>query len=144
MVISGWEMYLITRMDAICGMALAVLLLAGAASAILFAMTAISFHEYSHYIDKGDSYEEEREREKRSYDYIKRLFKISGIVTIAAAILLTFIPTTKDIALIYVVPAVTKNEQVQKLPDNLMKFLNAKMEKWTEEATGKKPEEQKK
>lgn len=145
MVISGWEMYLITRMDAIIGIMFATLLLGAAAAAVFIALTAVSYQEYSQYIDRGDSYERERNREKRSYDFFKKFLKISVSTTVAAMILLCLTPTTKDLAMIYIVPAITKNEQVQKLPANFVKFLNAKMEKWiVEDAADKKSEEQKK
>jgi H+/Cl- antiporter ClcA len=39
-------------------------------------------------------------------------------------------PSTKEMVAIYMIPKVANNEQIQKLPDNTAKFLNAQLELW--------------
>jgi hypothetical protein len=41
-----------------------------------------------------------------------------------------FTPSTKEMVAIYMIPKVANNEQIQKLPDDTAKFLNAQLELW--------------
>lgn len=72
------------------------------------------------------------------------LYKKSMIWGVSVGVLFTFIslfiPTTKEVAAIYIIPKIVNNEQVQKMPDNAMKLLNAKFDQWIDEATDKKVE----
>ena len=49
---------------------------------------------------------------------------------------LTFIPSTKEACAIYLIPKVVNNEEVQKVPNNALKLLNAKLEEWIDEQIG--------
>lgn len=44
-----------------------------------------------------------------------------------------FVPSTKDIAAIYLIPKIVNNEQAQKLPANLLSLLNKKLEEWLQD-----------
>ena len=60
---------------------------------------------------------------------------VRGVIAVVFAFVLTlfgkpFIPTTKEAAAIYLVPAIINNEQVQKVPTNAMKLLNKKLEQY--------------
>lgn len=41
-----------------------------------------------------------------------------------------FIPTTKEMAFIYLTPKIVNNKEIQKLPINAVKLLNTKMEQY--------------
>jgi hypothetical protein len=41
-----------------------------------------------------------------------------------------FVPTTKEVAAIYMIPAITSNSDMKAIPANLAKLLNAHLEDW--------------
>ena len=47
-----------------------------------------------------------------------------------------FLPSTKEACAIYLIPKVVNNEEVQKVPQNALKLLNAKLEEWIDEQIG--------
>jgi len=59
-----------------------------------------------------------------------------AVLLILCTIFSVTIPTTKEAAVIYLLPKVIKNEQCQQIPSNFVKFLNLKMEKWLNEQIG--------
>ena len=73
--------------------------------------------------------------------YYKYVGENSGLVGQMKLAQATLVPSTKEFAAIYLIPKIANNEQVQKVPDNLLKLLNAKLEDWINDV-GKK--EQKK
>lgn len=48
-----------------------------------------------------------------------------GIASIIALLLTVMIPSTKQAAVIYCLPKIVNNEQVQKIPDNLLRLTNS-------------------
>jgi hypothetical protein len=42
-------------------------------------------------------------------------------------------PSTKDIAVIYVLPKILHNQELQKIPNNLLKLANNQLEVWIKE-----------
>lgn len=77
------------------------------------------------------------EEEFNFFNKLKRAVISFTIVSVLFGIAYTFIPTTKEVAFIYLTSKTTKwaenNEQVQKIPDNVLKMLNTKMEQYIEE-----------
>lgn len=75
--------------------------------------------------------------EDNFFKKLKRAFISLIIVSTLFGVAYIFIPTTKEVAFIYLTSKTTKwaenNEQVQKLPDNVLKMLNTKMEQYIEE-----------
>ena len=72
-------------------------------------------------------------REER--DFAKRLFNFFAIPILLVAILgLVFVPTTKEMCAIKVIPAITQNEKVQNLGDKTLSLAEA----WLEELKPKK------
>jgi len=70
-----------------------------------------------------------------------RKWFVRGTVMFSVSLsLLVFVPTTTEVAAIYMIPKIANNEQVQKLPDNAMKFINGKFEEWISDMTKKKKE----
>jgi len=60
------------------------------------------------------------------------LYLCIRVILIFCAVL---IPTQKEMAAIIMLPAVINNEELQKVPDNVLKLLNAKLEEWLEDTT---------
>jgi len=62
---------------------------------------------------------------------------VTTIIAIPFWIGAILVPTTKEAVAIYMIPKIANNEQVQKLPDNAMKFLNGKLEAWINDMADK-------
>lgn len=110
---SHWLIYWITRLDSIesvLSVTLGVLIVA-----VLILGTIMCMIEYDN--DEIPA-------------FIKKVFKVSLIIIAITVPLCIFIPSTKEICAIYLIPKVVNNEEVKKIPDNLLKLLNAKCEAW--------------
>lgn len=66
----------------------------------------------------------------------KKLAKVLTILLIIFVLAATFIPSTKQTAFIILAPKVINNEEVQKLPQNALQFLNKKMESYINDLGG--------
>jgi len=117
-MITGWEIYWITRLDAIC----MFLVIGGTCAVICSPLVSMALDDFF-----------DVEREKRMRIAATTFF--AGIAFLAASVL---IPTTNQAVAIYMVPKIANNEQMQKLPDNAMKFLNTKFEAWIDETLKEK------
>lgn len=126
---TGWTIYWITRLDGlqnlsngmvIIGSGVALFLLAGLVSI----MGGGCGHDDSEKVDFSK--------------WFKRLLMPSLLCIITGIIGSVFLPTTKEAAAIYLLPKIVNNQQVQELPDNALKFLNAKLEEWIDENKPKK------
>ena len=96
---SGWLVYLITILDALVGLSLAFSILSGIICLFCFMHAA---------------------------EHCKRpILGISfAIPTIIFAIFAAIIPTTKDAMLIYALPKITNNKQVQEIPSKILQSVN--------------------
>jgi hypothetical protein len=115
-MITSWDVYWITRLDAI-GIVLGI---------FVTIFTVLSIFAWIPTIT--DDFVPE----------IKRFYKLAVVVLIVSLLGFAFIPSTKEAAAIYMIPKIVNNEQVQKLPDNAMKFLNGKFEEWINDMADKK------
>lgn len=115
---SAWEVYLFTRLSAVNIISVILLVVFGLTG---FLLTLFGFIE------------EEPEQ--------KKLGKWSLFIAGISMLLLVIIPTTKEAAAIYLIPKLINNEQVQKIPENAAKLLNAKLDEWIEDSLGKKEKE---
>jgi hypothetical protein len=59
--------------------------------------------------------------------------KAAGVIFCIFMAFNVIIPTTKQAAIVYCLPKIVNNEQVQKIPDNLLKLTNS----WIDEALSK-------
>lgn len=73
--------------------------------------------------NQGESY-----GAKMKWETVKKQFSISVLTTIIGGLLLTFIPTTKELVAIYTIPKVVNNEQVQAIPEKLLELANLKLD----------------
>ena len=116
-MITMWDVYWITRLDAIVGLSVAVALVS------VFAIFLLAMI--------GDTAQDE-------LFYYKKWIVSLAITLILSVASACMVPSTKEVVAIYMIPKVANNEQVQKLPDNAMKFINGKLEEWIADMGKKK------
>lgn len=111
----------------------------GIVSVITFVIMLIIICENSDYEDDL----------KRTLKWIKKPIIICFIVSILSFVISAFLPNTKQMATIIIVPkitnAISQNEELKKLPDNVLKLANEWIVKLSPEQTieqSKKVEEQ--
>lgn len=116
-MISAWEVYLFTRLDAVEGLCVFGFFTGLCASIpLIFSYFAAEMHEL----------EDDDKVKVRFIKWIKR-----SLALIAASVLIaSIVPNTKEAAVIYLLPKIANNEQVQNVPENFVKLLNTKMEAW--------------
>jgi len=120
-MITMWDVYWITRLNGILIAAWVLFFLC-----VLFPIIFLAIYdcEYS------------REPKQRKLNFFKKAMWlwVGALMFLFIALL---IPTTKKAVAIYMIPKIANNEQVQKLPDNALKFLNGKFEAWIADMTEK-------
>lgn len=122
-MITSWDIYWITRLDSIC-LFIGFLDVALLIFLIFFPMIAdLSLNFEPIRIVKYEGF----------FAFIFLLLCLCGV----------FIPSTKEVVAIYLIPKIANNEQMQKIPDNAAKLLNAKMEEWINETLVEKKEKSK-
>jgi hypothetical protein len=110
-MITSWDIYWITRLDSICVVAAVTWIALGIIMAVVIGPVLI----------------------EGKWDSAKRFFRVGVVVACSALFIGVFTPSTKEFAAIYLIPKIANNEQVQKVPENLVRLLNAKMEAWLED-----------
>ena len=124
-MITSWDIYWITRLDSLS----VFFSIAGFGTLTIF----ICFVSWIVPMILNDPWDRD-EKEKYWKPYKKSMVWGITVGTICAFIGV-FIPTTKEFAAIYLIPKIANNEQMQKIPDNAAKLLNAKLEQWIDEKT---------
>lgn len=71
---------------------------------------------------------EEQEKRNTLIKVFKRILITSSITWILLGLFYTFLPTSKTIVAMVTVPAIVNNEEVQKLPKNVISFVNGYLE----------------
>ncbi len=105
---TGWDVYWFTRLDAIFVFFVFMAIMLGITLMTVGIVTSID----------GE------------WKKVKKWF-FRGVVAFTVCLLvLMFVPTTKQAAAIYLLPKIVNNNQVQHIPENFAKLLNAKMEQW--------------
>lgn len=125
---SSFTLYLITRIDYISGLFLAMSIILGISVSSYIICKAISIYT-------GD-YEENSKEEaaKNTRNNAMRYIRIFAVFVMAYCLT----PNMKEIAFIYIAPKVVSNEDAQKIPGNVVKLLNVKMEEYISESLNKK------
>lgn len=112
-MITSSTLYWITRLDTLC-------IFFGISFAVLLVSTLI------YIIVKLDDFDPEYEADRNNIKCRNKLI----ILTLICLVPVIFIPSTKEIAFIYFAPKVINNEEAQKIPENIIKFLNVKMNEY--------------
>jgi len=120
-----FEMYLITRLDGVCTL-FGGLLTAGLTATIIGGI-----------IIAGSSISCSKEQGAREGRVGRRMAMWGALTSVIFGSLLTLIPTTQDMALIYAVPAIVNNEDVQALPPELAKLARMKIDELLREGEKK-------
>lgn len=116
-MITAWDIYWITRLDSLNGLMVGIICVS-----LLGIFMCLVIGDCAH--DK--------------LFYFKKNLLSLFLITFLCSVVGTFCPSTKEAVAIYMIPKIVNNEQVQKLPDNAMKFLNGKFEEWINDMTVKK------
>jgi hypothetical protein len=74
---------------------------------------------------------------------VTRSLKIFVSVCIVSTLVLSFLPSTKQMAVIYLVPKIVNNEQVQNIAGTSLKILEGYTQKYLDELAGKAEKESK-
>jgi len=124
-MITSWDIYWITRLDSASFVLAAVFIISIIAIVVLLIARACLAEPYYAWEKKFNA------------EWLTPL-KITLAMAMLSGFISLFIPTTKEFAAIYLIPKIANNEQVQKIPDNATRLLNAKLEQWIDDITKKK------
>lgn len=106
--------YLIGILDAVKGSLIIAMLILGLASVICGFVL-------------NDAYQEEEV--ERLTKLLKKL--LGALVTVAT--LFCFIPNSRTVAAMYLIPKIANNEMVNQIPEKALNVLNKKLDGWLEE-----------
>lgn len=118
MVLSMWQMYLITRLEPLHHFFAGLITFIAVLSLVGFIICIIYFSLYF-------SWNELKEIKENFFKVAKIVF----FVTAFLSMVLIFLPTKQDMAMIYIVPAVVNNENVQQLPNDMVELAKQGIEK---------------
>lgn len=107
-----WELYWITRLDSIQNTM-------GGICAVSFVGVCLIFAFFCMLVSEGDT---------EYVPSVKRCIKYLATITLVSGFLNIMLPSNKDLALMMSGHFVTNSDQLQKLPDNLLKYLNDYLE----------------
>ena len=137
---SAWIIYWILQLDVLVNVCIA----GSVFSAIGIIGTAITFFYWK---EKVPIYNREGTETKPSEYFIKikkTVLEISKKGLILFIILFcfafptaVFLPTTKQACVIYLLPQIANNENIQKIPNNISDLMNKKLEQWIDDIRGK-------
>lgn len=123
---NSWILYLITRLEGITVFETAGIVISGMGCAALLIGLIIGTAEDFDCLPS-----------------IKKYLKIAAICVFSFSFLRVFTPTVGEMAFIYLTPKVINNEQVQKIPENVLKLLNVKLEQYINDTLSKEVEKNK-
>ena len=113
MEISPWLIYWLMQLDSICKF---VDIVAFFGALILFLATAVRI---------GWKTEDRYGEYKKLYEITTPYYKIISVIVPIFILINIFIPNTKTVAAMLVVPPIVKNEQMQQLPEELLTFVRS-------------------
>lgn len=120
MEINSWMLYWFTRLDSIGNFFNFLSFIMGIVTVVIAVMWLLSMEACLLDSDFWENFRKNR----------IKLLLISFIISCFIYIPCIFIPTTKEMAFIYLTPKVINNKEIQKLPINAVKLLNTKMEQY--------------
>lgn len=123
---NAWTIYLLLKLDALqalFGITATTLIVILVILSIVFGVLSSDMHR-----SVG---------EELFFQYLKsKLFKYWSI-TFFCLLICTFIPTTKQMCAIYLIPKIANNEQIQNMGDKSLTIIEKKFEEWVNDMTKK-------
>jgi len=116
--------YLFLKLDALESLCFGIALIL---SILLFVFFLLSI------VWTADAHGEEHKRREEEKDkfFAKFFYKKLYISVFVICILLTtFLPSTQEFAVIYLLPKIVNNEQIQQIPNKALDILNKKLDEW--------------
>ena len=107
---TAWDIYWITRLDGIQVFSVLAVIALVMLLALFLIVGVVEEEHWLHY---------------------KKEVAITTSLLLIFLMFTLFIPSTKEMAAIYVIPKIVNNAQVQQLPDNLLNLVNTKLKEWT-------------
>ena len=129
-MITPSSIYWITRCDSICGTAMLFAIVLGIISAVVLVFFVIVH---------GTDCEEDNNGINKLCGFVNKLLAAVLVPFLLACAILVAVPTTKEMAAIYVIPAVANNEQLQGLGQDIVDLAKT----WVAELMPKKESEAK-
>ena len=128
MTISPLEIYFISLVDKI-----------GAISEIVIFLSFIAGGAFLFFwlIGKAESYK--TEEDERMLKRLWRCLKLAITCIICGTLINTFVPSSKTIAAMYLIPAIVNNEHIQNSTSNALKMLEGLTKEWLEDFIKKEP-----
>ena len=114
----AWLIYL---MEVVDGIKVVSGIVAGISICGLIIMLIAYGSECVSYGDKED---------RKTYARLARSLAIPAALFATVSV---FTPSSKTMAAMYLMPRVVENEQVQQLPDKVLKVMNGRLDKWIDE-----------
>ena len=128
--------YWITRLDAIQVALTVVVSVATVLIAVKFIVSLIKYvNAYDNPQLEHDKCEAAMKHEQKTMLNIPVVGKYMVII-LAIWLCVSFVPTSKEAAAIYLIPKIANNEQVQKVPEQALRLLNVKLEQWIDDQIG--------
>ena len=136
----GWTIYWILKLDILGNLC---------TSTCIFSFISIiaSACTFLYWKPKKPYYEDEKAEDGGASEHfteMKGLFLNGSKKCLIACIILffislppaTFLPTTKQACVIYVLPKIANNKHVQQIPNNISKLVNEKLVEWIDDVRG--------
>lgn len=120
MELSPWLIYWLMQLDSICKFVDAVAFLGTVGLGVLIALRIGCKNAPTH--DEGA---------KAFYNATTKLYKFSSVIVPIFILLNVFIPNTKTVAAMVLVPPIVNNEQVQQIPDDILAFVRSVLKEYT-------------
>jgi hypothetical protein len=120
MEISPWLIYWLMQLDSICGFVEAIAVLGSVLLVVLFILRTI-FKEHADWDREAEIF----------YTVTTPLYKFSSVIIPIFILLNVFIPNTKTVAAMILVPPIVNNEQVQQIPDDILTFVRSVIKEYT-------------
>ena len=116
-MVTGWDIYWITRLDYLEGIFFVLALLGGIIWFIAW---------FANGMARGEDPVE-------SFVRYRKGLMFCGVLLMLGVITSTFVPNTKEAVAIYMIPPIVNNEDVREIPQNAAKLMNTKLQEWINE-----------
>lgn len=128
MTISPLEIYLISLVDKV-----------GTTSEVVIFIGCIATAAFLFFwlIGKAESYKSEED--EKTLKRLWRCLKFASMGLICGALINIFVPNSKTIAAMYLIPAIVNNEHIQNSTSNALKMLEGLTKEWLEDFIKKEP-----